>query len=418
MLIKTLLNKALNYKGFVFDKGRFGENIDGTPTILVEIRPRKGSKMICSSCGMTAPGYDTLAPRRFEHIPIWGFFVLFIYAMRRVDCKKCGVTVEKVPWAQGKALAAREYSWFLARWAKKLSWKETAEAFQTTWFQVFSSVKMAVEWGRLNMDLSGITAIGVDEVLWQRGHKYLTVAYQIDDHCKRLIWVGKDRTVKTLLRFFQWFGSENTASIQFVCSDMWKPYLKVIKKKAGHALHVLDRYHIAANMNKAIDQVRAGEAKALETKGLMPILKKTRWLFLKRPENLTEKQDSKLADIVQYNLRSVRSYLLKEDFQKFWEYKSPYWAGKFLDVWCKKVMRSRIDPMKKIAKMMRAHRPLILNWFRAKGEISSGAVEGLNNKLKLTIRKSYGFRTFNATEIALYHALGKLPEPETTHKFF
>ena len=81
-------------------------------------------------------------------------------------------------------------------------------------------------------------------------------------------------------------------------------------------------------------------------------------------------------------------------------------------------MRSRIDPMKKIAKMMRAHRPLILNWFRAKGEISSGAVEGLNNKLKLTIRKSYGFRTFNATEIALYHALGKLPEPETTHKFF
>ena len=97
---------------------------------------------------------------------------------------------------------------------------------------------------------------------------------------------------------------------------------------------------------------------------------------------------------------------------------SPTWAGKFLDRWCSKVMRSRIEPMKKLARSFRGHRELLLNWFRAKGEISAGAVEGLNNKLKVTFRRSYGFRTYEATEIALYHAMGHLPVPKTTHEFF
>ncbi len=97
---------------------------------------------------------------------------------------------------------------------------------------------------------------------------------------------------------------------------------------------------------------------------------------------------------------------------------APSWAGKFLDEWCGQVMRSRIEPMKKIARTLRSHRALILNYFRARKQLSSGVVEGLNNKAKLTMRKSYGFRTFHVTEIALYHALGKLPEPNVAHRFF
>ncbi len=124
-----------------------------------------------------------------------------------------------------------------------------------------------------------------------------------------------------------------------------------------------------------------------------------------------------MADLVQYNLRSVRAYLLKEDFQGFWSYVSPGWAGKFLDRWCTRTMRSRLEPMKKVARMLRNHRDLILNWFRARGTISSGTVEGFNNKAKLTTRKAYGFRSFKMAAIALYHTLGKLPEPEFTHRF-
>jgi len=108
---------------------------------------------------------------------------------------------------------------------------------------------------------------------------------------------------------------------------------------------------------------------------------------------------------------------LKEDFDQLWSYSSPSWAGKFIDQWTTKAMRSKIKPMKKLAKTIRRHKSLILNWFRSKGMVSTGAVEGLNNKAKVTIKKAYGFRTFRCIEIALYHALGDLPPPELTHRF-
>jgi len=292
-----------------------------------------------------------------------------------------------------------------------------AEVFRTSWDSVFRSVEMAVEWGRAHQDLSGVQAIGIDEIAWKTGHKYLTLVYQIDSHCKRLLWIGDKRRVKTLLRFFRWFGPERSRELKYICSDMWKPYLKVITKKAAGAMHVLDRFHIMAHFSKALDEVRAGEARQLKADGYEPVLTKSRWLLLKRPEHLTEKQETRLTELLQYNLKSIRAYLLKEEFQLFWSYVSPYWAARFLDGWCTKTMRSKLEPMKKVAKMLRKHRALLLNWFRAKGQLSSGVVEGFNAKAKLTSRKSFGFRTFHGAETALYHALGALPEPEFTHRF-
>ncbi len=417
MQLKTILNRVQKFKSFVYGAVRWAETAR-EPTVEVELLPRRGSRPVCSGCSHRRAGYDTLAQRRFEFIPMWGIKVFFLYAPRRVDCPACGVRVERMPWAEGKHRLTEAYAWFLAGWAKRLSWKEVAEAFRTSWDHVFCSVEMAVTWGRAHQDLSAIKAIGIDEIQWQRGHKYLTLVYQIDANCKRLLWIGNKRKVKTLLGFFRWFGKERTAQLGFVCSDMWRPYLKVIAKKAGGALHILDRFHIMAHLSKAIDEVRAGEAKELKEKGYDPVLTKSRWLLLKRPENLTEKQETKLADLLQYNLRSIRSYLLKEEFQLFWSYQSPYWAGEFLDKWCTKTMRSKIEPMKKVARMLRNHRPLLLNWFRAKKQFSSGIVEGFNNKAKLTTRKAYGFKTYHAAEIALYHALGALPVPETAHEFF
>jgi transposase len=152
--------------------------------------------------------------------------------------------------------------------------------------------------------------------------------------------------------------------------------------------------------------------------GHEPLLKNSRWCVLKRKANLTGKQKFRLRDLLRYNLQTVRAYLLKEDFQQFWEYNSPTWAASFLDFWCYQTMRSRIEPMKKIARMLRTHRELLLNYFKARKQFSSGVIEGLNNKAKVTMRKSYGFRTFRILELALYHSLGKLPEPELTHEFF
>jgi transposase len=328
------------------------------------------------------------------------------------------VKIEKVPWARGKHELTDTYMLFLAHWSTMLSWQEVAVNFRTSWEKVFNSVEYVVTWGLANRVLSAIKAIGVDEIAWSKGHKYMTLVYQIDQGSIRLLWIGKERTVKTLLRFFHFFGKERSEKLKFVCSDMWKPYLKVIKKKACNAINILDRFHIVAKLNKAIDEVRAGEHRQMQMDGYEPVLKGARWWLLKRWENLTGNQAVKLKDLLQYNLKSVRAYILKEDFDCFWEYVSPDWAGKFLDIWCTRVMRSKIEPMKKVAKTIRNHKQLILNWFKAKKQFSSGVVEGLNNKAKVTMRKSYGFRTYRCAEIALYHSLGKLPTPKLAHRFY
>ena len=415
--LKTILNHVERHKSFVYGKVTWVDPETKT-TLEIEVQPRKNSRAICSGCGQQAASYDRLPARRFEFVPLWQIAVYFVYAMRRVDCPTCGVCVERVPWCDGKNQLTTTYRWFLAGWAKRLSWKGVADAFGTTWQNVFRSVKHAVSWGLAYRSLSGIESIGVDEVQWQKGHKYLTLVYQIDNGSKRLLWIGKDRTAKTFLQFFRMLGKERSSDLKFVCSDMWKPYLKVIAKKAAGAIHVLDRFHIMQKMNKAIDEVRAGEARQMKADGYEPVLKHSRWCLLKRPENLTDKQTVKLAELLKYNLRSVRAHLLREDFQRFWEYVSPGWAGKFLDEWCTRTMRSQLEPMKKVARTLRNHRELILNWFRAKGALSSGIVEGFNNKVKLTTRKSYGFRTYEAIETTLYHNLGRLPEPEVTHRFW
>ena len=415
--LKTILNHVERHKSFVYQEARWVDP-ETKRAIEIPIQPRANGRAICSGCGQPAPGYDRLAERRFEFVPLWQIAVFLVYAMRRVQCPRCGVKVEQVPWCDGKNQLTTTYRWFLAGWARRLSWKGVAVAFGTTWQNVFCSVKHAVSWGLAHRDLEGVESIGVDEVQWQKGHKYLTLVYQIDAGSKRLLWIGQDRTVKTFLRFFRMLGEERSGQLKFVCSDMWRAYLTVIAKKAGQALHVLDRFHIMQKMNKAIDEVRASETRQMKAAGYEPVLKHSRWCLLKRPENLTEQQTVKLSELLQYNLKSVRAHLLREDFQRFWEYVSPGWAEKFLDQWCTRTMRSKLEPMKRVARTLRNHRELILNWFRAKGALSSGVVEGFNNKVKLTTRKSYGFRTCEAVETALYHNLGALPEPEFTHRFW
>ena len=417
MQIKTILNRIEKQPGFIYDACKW-RTAPGKLALEITLRPQSGQLAICSGCGQRRPGYDTLRQRFFEFVPLWGILVFFLYAPRRVDCPDCGVKVERLPWARGKSHLTITYAWFLATWAKRLSWKEVAEVFHTSWDSVVRSVKMAVDWGLVHRDLSGIMAIGADEICWRkRKEKFVTLVYQLDAGKRRLLWIGRDRTARTFRSFFEWLGEKRCQGLRFVCSDMWKPYLRVITEMAPAAVNVLDRFHVMSHMSKAIDEVRAKEAKELKAKGKEPLLTGSRWCLLKRPENLTDNQVERLKDLLAYNIKTVRAYLLKEDFQRFWEYISPFWAGKFLDAWCTRTMRSRLKPMKKVAKMLRNHRGLLLNWFRAKGEIALGCVEGFNNKAKVTTKRSYGFRSYDLLKIALYHTLGDLPTPEFTHRF-
>jgi transposase len=234
------------------------------------------------------------------------------------------------------------------------------------------------------------------------------------------LWVGKRRTQATLRRGLAALGDEVVSGLRFVCSDLWRPYLNVIAEKAGQALHVLDRFHITTHLNQAVDQVRRAESGRLRATASAQAdrLKNMRWKLLRRGSRVRGKSRQQLNDLVASKLATARAWILKETFQPFWHYRSTTWAGYFLSVWTERALRSRLEPMKKVARMLRSHEDLLMNWFKAKGEISSGAVVGLNNKIRVVTRRSYGFRTFKAMEIALYHNLGRLPEPqESTHYF-
>ncbi len=416
--LKTLLNRVERLKGFVYESSRL---IEGrVPRIEIQLRARERSRGACSQCQKPAPGYDRLAERQFQFVPLWGIPTYFRYAPRRVRCREHGIVVEHLPWALGKRPLTASFAWFLASWAKLLSWQDVSRTFKTNWESVFRSVEMAVDWGRARLDLTGITAAGVDEIHWRKG-RFLTLVYQINEGMKRLLFVAENREETSLRKFFLWLGPERSAAIRFICSDMWQPYLNVIAERAPQALNILDRYHIAAKMNQAIDEVRAKETREVRARNRLSkssvVLKHSRWCLLKRVENLTAKQAVKLKELLTCNLRTVRAYLLKEQFHFFWEYASAAWAGKFLEQWCTAAMRSRLAPMKKIARMLRSHKPLILNWFEAREQVSLGAVEGLNNRLKANLRKSYGFRTYRAIKVMFYHKLGALPEPEYAHRF-
>ena len=417
--VKTLLNRVQRFVGFIYTSIRLRGSGDAL-RIEVRIEPHRGIRGQCATCRQFGPGYDVLAERRWLFVPLWGIRVHFFYAPRRVNCPAHGVAVEHIPWSVGKRPVTLTMKVFLARWARRLSWRETARAFQTSWEAVYRSVDWFVQWGLAQRQLEGLEAIGVDEIHWGKGlraENFLTVIYQIDAHCRRLLWVGPRRTQASLRRGLAALGPEVLRGLRFVCSDMWQPYLRVLAAKVPHALHVLDRFHITSHLNQAVDRVRRAECSRLRGRPQAAKLKHLRWKLLRCGRRVRGHAKQKLHGLLRTKLATARAWMLKESFQDFWHYRSLTWAAAFLEVWCERALRSRIEPMRKIARMLRSHEELILNWFRAKGEISNGPVEGLNNKIRVITRRSYGFRTYHAMETALYHNLGRLPEPQLTHSF-
>ena len=196
MRLITVLNRCTTFKRFVFE----GSHFDRHGRIRVRVRPRKNSRGACSGWGHLAPTHDTAPEARlFELVPLWGFPVFLVYRMRRVACTTCDrVVVEKVPWSTGKHHLTDVYRFFLAQWAKKLSWIEVARSFRTSWDQVYHSVQYVVDYGLAHRRLDRVTALGVDEIQYRKGHHYLTLLYQIDPHRRRLLWMGERRTKKAL----------------------------------------------------------------------------------------------------------------------------------------------------------------------------------------------------------------------------
>jgi len=252
------LNQVQHFVGFVYQEVRMHGHKDRPLSIEITVKPHNGIRGRCSQCQRSAPGYDRLPGRRWLFVPLWGIPTYFLYAPRRVECREHGAVVEHIPWSDGKRPVTCAMMGFLARWARRLSWRETALIFQTSWEAVYRSVEWFVQWGLAHRELRQVESIGVDEIHWGHGlraENFLTVVYQIDAHCRRLLWVGKRRSEATLRRGLKTLGPEVVKGLRFVCSDMWKPYLNVVAAEAGHALHVIGarpRFSIGRSFSRLI----------------------------------------------------------------------------------------------------------------------------------------------------------------------
>lgn len=404
MRMETFIRKQLRMKS------HYVSRIEETDSTLIAYVERIGRRRLsCSRCRRPCPKtHGRTSSRRWRDLSMRDRSLELVYRPFRVVCIRCKrVKVEKVPWAEPWSRVTVSLAMAVALLARKLNWLEVARHFRIDWKTVAQIVERVVAEGLKRRAWKPLHVIGVDEVSRKRGHRYLTLVYDLERH--QLIWIGEDRKKETLDSFFRWLNPRRCRSIQSVCCDMWAPYAKSVGEYLPNATLVFDRFHLVRHLLDAVDEVRRQEIRRLSGSDRQ-VVKGTRFVLLKNPWNLTDAQRDSLFNLTRLNLRLVRAYLLKETFQLFWHYKRRFYAERFLLNWLWKATHSRLKPMKQFAQLVRSHMEGILAWTTLR--ISNGALEGLNNKVKLVSHRAFGFRTIRYYIAAIYHVCADLPLPD------
>jgi transposase len=309
-----------------------------------------------------------------------------------------------VPWAEKWQRISGALSLAVATLSRELSWKATAQHFRLDWKTVAAAVKGAVERGLKLRGWKPLHAIGIDEVSRAKGQRYLTLVYDLER--RRLVWVGENRDEETMGQFFSWLGRRRARSVVLVCCDMWAPYLAAIRDNLPRATVVFDRFHIVQHLSRAVDDVRREIWRQLPSDEKRAF-KNTRFLWLSNPWNLQPEKRRRLSALCRKNSPIVRAYYLKEAFQRFWDYQIRGWAERYMKHWLWWSSHSRLKPFVRFARMIREHLEGVLAWTRMR--ISNGALEGMNNKVKVVAHRAYGFRTTRTYITAIWHGCGDLP---------
>ena len=355
--------------------------------VVLDLRPRYPRPQ-CSGClhGVSAV-YDRMAPRTWRHLDVGGMALRLRYGLRRVDCPRCGVVVETVPWADKSAWHTRDFEDATAHLAQRCDKTMVTELMRIGWRTVGSIIKRVVA-RRQDADLlAGLTHIGVDELSYRRHHEYVTVVF---DHVHgRVVWAAPGKSAETLKQFFRDLGPERRAAIKLVTADMSAAYTKAIKEAVPQATVAYDRFHVQRLAHDALDAVRRAEVREAGGASEAPELKRLRWALHKNPWNLTLAQDEKLADLPRINERIYRAYLLKESLAAALDGRQHNVARQRLLEWVAWATRSRLMPFKKLAATMMDHLEGILAYVRT--GMTNAAVEGMNGKIRTITRRSYGF---------------------------
>ena len=381
------------------------EEADGA--LIAEVEAMEGRLLRCGCCGRQVRRTKGRTRRRqWRDLKIRHLVLVIAYTPRRVVCPECGVRVEQVPWATRWSRVTKSLARVVAELARRTDLSTVASQYALHWKTVAGIIRHVVAWGLSRRRKRPLRILGIDEVSRKKGHKYLTLVYDLERG--ELVWIGKDRTTATLRGFFDELGPRRSRHLTAVCMDMWAPYRDVVRDRAPQATICFDRFHVVRHLNAAVDEVRRSMVRKL-TGPMKALVKGTRFVLLKNPWNLTPKQKASLSSLVRSNHPLSRAWYLKEDFQRFWEYLHETWAWRHLDKWLWWASHSRLEPFQEFARMVRKHKEGILAWTTLR--VSNGALEGMNNKVKLVSHRSYGFRNDDRYIEAIYHNCGALPLP-------
>jgi transposase len=361
--------------------------------VVVQVRQRRSKQPRCGKCGEVAPRYDRgEGPRRWRAHDL-GLVRCYLEAEApRVRCSSCGLVVAQVPWARHDARHTYAFDDYVA-WLVTHTAKSTlVELLRIAWTTVGAIVGRVVDDARAAHDpFAGLMRIGIDEISYKRGHKYLTVV--IDHDTRRLVWAAPGRDRATLTQFFERLGPERAARIVLVSADAAEWIATVVAKQCPKATLCADPFHIVAWATDALDEVRRQhwrDAKVMGSPNAITRIKGCRYALLKNPDNLTERQAESLAKVARLNTTLYRAYLLKEELRLVFQLRGEA-AIKQLDAWCSWAQRCRIEPMVELYQRIKKHRASIEA--SVTHGLSNGLIESTNTKLRLLTRMAYGFRS-------------------------
>ena len=391
MRMTTLLKKLLKIKHLVVDDFEVENG-----ALVIDVHPR-WKKPRCSHCGRhrKCSGYDTLRPRLWRHLDWGGVRIYLRYQPKRVTCPHCGVVVERVPWA---ASASTRFTWDFEEqvgfYAQRLDKSAVELAFGIAWRTVGSIIERVVYRHRPDNPLKKLRDIGVDELSYRKGHRYLTL---VTNHATgRIVWAREGKSADTLKAFFSEIGDKGRSLIRTVTMDMSQAYISAVRSVVPHAQIIFDRFHVQKLVNEALDETRREEWRRLRAsdKDAAKAVKGLRWPLLKHRWNLTPKQEARLSTLQRDNARLYRAYLIKDEFSAILDRHQPNVVKDKLQGWLSWASHSRLPAFVKVARTIRKHLDDIVAYVRYR--LTNGVVEGLNNKARLLTRRAYGFHSASA----------------------
>jgi transposase len=346
----------------------------------------------CSGCGHTCRGYDRQRGRRWRHLDLAGMKWHLRYDTRRVDCPRCGVVVEHVPWAAVGSWFTRPFEDQVGYLAQRSDKTTVRRLMRVAWSTVGDIIQRVVRRQQPSGLLDGLTHIGVDELSYRRHHEYVTVV--VDHTTQRIVWAKKGKNAATLTAFFDELGADRVAKLEAVTIDMSAAYIKAVTEASPQAQIIFDRFHVQRLAHDALDEVRREEVREAPTPAAGKALKGTRWPLLRRAWNLRDLEVCKLAALPRANRRLFRAYLLKEALAAILDGKQVHVARRKLGEWIGWACRSRLAPFRRLAGTIRRHQDGILAYVSSR--LSNGRTEALNGKARTITRRSYGLHSASA----------------------